>query len=145
MKILISVGAGISLLLTASLGAAETEVHRWVDADGVTHYADAPPADATPFETTTVVTEAGEASAEATERPRWRPLQQQPRRGTDERAAAAARCRAMLEELRAITDQRRRGHSAAGSAALRARSVEITRARQRECRAGGGGVSPGIR
>jgi len=123
----------ISLLLATTLGAAETEVHRWVDADGVTHFSDAPPPDTTPFETTTVVTEVGLAPEREAERPPWRPRPQPSRRDAAAREAAAARCRAMLDELRAITDQRRRGHSAAGSAALRARALEINRARQREC------------
>ena len=121
----------IILLQAASLGAAETRVHRWVDADGVTHFSDSPPVEMIPFATTTLVTEAGRTP---TPRPvRQSEAPQPPRRAIWDNGAAEARCAAWLDELRAITDRRRRGHTASESARLRERSSDLNRMRQRRC------------
>ena len=120
-----------SLLQVAVLGAAETQVHRWVDEEGVTHFSASPPEDARPFETMILETEVGVAPRPSRRYTAPRPPPSRPVVRDD--GAAEARCAAWLDELRAITDRRRRGHTAAESVRLRERSSELNRLRQREC------------
>jgi uncharacterized protein DUF4124 len=123
----------LGLLQAAVLGAAETEVHRWVDAEGVTHFSDSPPEQPLPFETTTVVTEEGRYVAPRAAPYPTPPPDRAPRRESHDDGAAEARCAAWLDELHAIAERRRRGYTAAESNRLRERSSELNRLRQRQC------------
>jgi Domain of unknown function (DUF4124) len=131
-------GSGPTMPATMAVSATELEVHRWVDADGVTHFSDAVPAADQPFETERLVIESrSETRPPELTRTAARPRVPQRRvsrsRIDKERERQQAQCTAWLRELRDLTERRRRGHTAAASARLRERSAEIMRLRQREC------------
>lgn len=46
MKAIVRISAALALLAAATTTTADGLVHTWVDADGVTHFSDRPPADA---------------------------------------------------------------------------------------------------
>jgi hypothetical protein len=118
----------------------EVVVHRWVDADGVTHFSDTRPQQVVGYETETLTIQTSEATqpTESREQADRRPTQttravSRSRSGDAEAAARLARCAAWQEEFRTIRERRRRGNTAAVSARLRERSAELMRLRQRDC------------
>lgn len=130
------------LLAPAVVPAAETTVHRWVDAEGRVHYSDRPPVEGpveTPVETQVIETEAGIAQEPAHPRAGSRSssaARARARRGTQaarEREQQLARCQELEETMREVRERRRRPHDAATGQRLRERSAELTREHRRYC------------